>query len=74
VRRFDFGAKLRMVEQQFRLRVADDISDLFGFEQRIDRPGERADFEAGEISDDVFRAVRQEQAHRVAALHAVSRE
>src|ERR1700755_1198112 len=70
----DLSGELRVVEQKLRLGVADDVSRLFRLQERVDRPCERAELEAREVSDDVLRAVRHQKAHNVALADAASGE
>ena len=72
--RINLRRELRVIKHRLRLRIADNVNHFFGLEQRVDRPGQRAEFEAGEVSNDVLRAVRQEQAHHVALPDRVRRE
>jgi hypothetical protein len=68
------SGELRVVEQKLRLGVADDVSHLLRLQKRVDRPGERAEFEAGEVCDDVLGAVRHQEADNVALSDAARGE
>src|ERR1700759_853297 len=70
----DLSGELRVVEQKLRFGIADDVSRLLRLQKRVDRPSERAELEAREVSDDVLRAVRHQKAHNLALGRAARGE
>src|SRR5437588_2806380 len=71
---FNSFLKLRVNKDGLRFRVIHHEFDLMFFEERIDRPSQGAQLPTGEITNDVFRAVRQQQADNIAFGYALGRQ
>ncbi len=64
-------SKFRIDQNRLSFRVIHHKSSFMLFQKRIHRPGQRAQFPTGKVSDDVFGAVRHQQTDRVAFYNSL---